>query len=50
LEAGSWLGILGSIGDKIVELGFEVGDQPATQLTHANAGSPTQARCACKVF
>ena len=32
LEAGSRLGTLGSISDQIVQLGFEVGDQPAAQL------------------
>jgi hypothetical protein len=32
LKTGGRLGILGSIGDQIVQLGFKVGDQPAAQL------------------
>ena len=32
LEAGGRLGILGAVGDQIIELGFQIGDEAAAQL------------------
>ena len=40
LEAGGRLGIFGAVGDQIVELGFEVGDQAAAQLVQIDIARP----------
>ena len=40
LEAGGRLGILGAIGDQIVELGFQISDETAAQLVQIDVARP----------
>ena len=40
LEAGGRLGILGAVGDQIVEFGFEIGDEAAAQLVQIDIARP----------
>ena len=44
LEAGGGLGIFGTVGDEIVQFGFEVGDETAPQLFQIHIASPHDRR------
>jgi len=44
LKAGGRLGILGPIGDQIVELRFEIGDEAAAQLVQVDVAGPHDRR------
>ena len=44
LEAGGRLGILGAVGDEIVEFGFEIGDEAAAQLVQVDVAGPHHRR------
>ena len=44
LEAGGGLGILGAVGDQIVEFRFEIGDETAAQLVQIDIARPHDRR------
>ncbi len=44
LEAGGGLGILRAVGDQIVQLGFEIGDEAAAQLFQIHVAGPHHRR------
>ena len=44
LKAGGRLGILGPVGDEIVEFGFEIGDEAAAQLVQIDIARPHHRR------
>ena len=44
LEAGGGLGILGAIGDQIVQFGFEISDKAAAQLLQVDIAGPHHRR------
>ena len=44
LEAGGGLAVLAPVGDEIIEFGFEVGDEAATQLLQIHVARPHHRR------
>ena len=44
LEAGGRLGILGSVGDEVVQFRFEIGDEATAQLLQIDIAGPHDRR------